>query len=249
MTQMAFSHKPDSHAGAGNPIIVALDVESAAEARELVARLGSHVTFYKVGMELYAAAGMEVVRELLAQGKEVFLDPKFYDIPETVKRAVAQVAKTGVRFLTIHGSASIMRAAVEGRGSSSLKLLAVTVLTSFGPEDLDDLGICLRDCATGGEARAQSDGVRHRRAGFVAPRSRGCAADSGTADDSGDSGRAFSRQREGRSEAGGDAGGSHPGWGELRGDGAANHARGGPGGGGGAGVRGNRGRVIRCWTR
>lgn len=123
-----------------NPIIVALDVESAAEARELVARLGSHVDIYKVGMELYAASGMEIVRELLAQGKEVFLDLKFYDIPETVKRAVAQVAKTGVRFLTIHGSASIMRAAVEGRGSSNLKLLAVTVLTSFGPEDLDDLG-------------------------------------------------------------------------------------------------------------
>jgi orotidine-5'-phosphate decarboxylase len=140
MTQMAFSNKPDSRPGAGNPIIVALDVESATEAHELVARLGSHVNFYKVGMELYAATGMDVVRELLAQGKEVFLDPKFYDIPETVKRAVAQVAKTGVRFLTVHGSASIMRAAVEGRGSSDLKLLAVTVLTSFGPEDLDDLG-------------------------------------------------------------------------------------------------------------
>src|SRR5580704_11135422 len=123
-----------------NPIIVALDVESAAEARELVTRLGRHVNFYKVGMELYAACGMEVVRELLAQGKEVFLDLKFYDIPDTVKRAVAQVARTGVRFLTVHGSASIMRAAVEGKGSSNLKLLAVTVLTSFGPEDLDDLG-------------------------------------------------------------------------------------------------------------
>jgi orotidine-5'-phosphate decarboxylase len=146
MTQMAFSHNPGAgspgagNPGAGNPIIVALDVESAAAARELVARLGSHVNFYKVGMELYAAAGMEVVRELLSQGKEVFLDLKFYDIPETVKRAVVQVAKTGVRFLTIHGSASIMRAAVEGRNSSDLKLLAVTVLTSFGPEDLDDLG-------------------------------------------------------------------------------------------------------------
>jgi len=126
-----------------NPIIVALDVESAAEARELVTRLGSHVNFYKVGMELYAASCMEVVRHLLAQGKEVFLDLKFYDIPETVKRAVAQVAKTGVRFLTVHGSASIMRAAVEGRGSSSLELLAVTVLTSFGPEDLEDLGCAI----------------------------------------------------------------------------------------------------------
>ncbi len=123
-----------------NPIILALDVESAAEARALVSKLGNAVNFYKVGMELYAAAGMEIVRDLQAQGKDVFLDLKFYDIPETVKRAVAQVAKTGVRFLTVHGSASIMRAAVEGRGSSDLKLLAITVLTSFGPEDMEDMG-------------------------------------------------------------------------------------------------------------
>ena len=123
-----------------NPIIVALDVESAADARALVAQLGENVNFYKVGMELYAATGMEFVRELLQQGKDVFLDLKFYDIPETVKRAVAQVAKTGVRFLTVHGSASIMRAAVEGKGASNLKLLGVTVLTSFGPEDMEDLG-------------------------------------------------------------------------------------------------------------
>jgi orotidine-5'-phosphate decarboxylase len=204
---------------------VALDVESAAEARELVERLGSHVNFYKVGMELYAATGMDVVRELLAQGKEVFLDPKFYDIPETVRRAVAQVAKTGVRFLTVHGSASIMRAAVEGRGSSNLKLLAVTVLTSFGP------------------ARAQSGGVRHRRAGVVAARSRGRAADSGTADDSGDSGGAFGGRREGRPEAGGYARGGGPRWGKLCGDRAADHARSGSGEGSGAGVRGNRGGV------
>ena len=122
-----------------NPIIVALDVESAAEARSLVARLGAQVNFYKVGMELYAAAGMEFVRELLGDGKEVFLDLKMYDIPETVRRAVAQVARTGVRFLTIHAVGSAMRAAVEGRGESSLRLLAVTVLTSFGPEDMDDL--------------------------------------------------------------------------------------------------------------
>jgi orotidine-5'-phosphate decarboxylase len=123
-----------------NPIIVALDVESAAEARALVAKLGSSAGFYKVGMELYAACGMEMVDDLQKQGKDVFLDLKFYDIPETVKRAVAQVAKTGVRFLTVHGSASIMRAAVEGRGNSNLKLLAVTVLTSFGPEDMEDMG-------------------------------------------------------------------------------------------------------------
>jgi orotidine-5'-phosphate decarboxylase len=122
-----------------NPIIVALDVESAAEARALVARLGTQVNFYKVGMELYAAAGMEFVRELTGEGKDVFLDLKLYDIPETVKRAVAQVARTGVRFLTIHAVGSAMRAAVEGRGNSELQLLAVTVLTSFGPEDMEDL--------------------------------------------------------------------------------------------------------------
>ena len=79
-----------------NPIIVALDVESAEEARGLVRRIGPSVSFYKVGMELYCAAGMDFVRELQGEGKDVFLDLKFYDIPETVKRAVAQVAKTGV---------------------------------------------------------------------------------------------------------------------------------------------------------
>lgn len=123
-----------------NPIIVALDFATASEARALVAKLGGAVDFYKVGMELYAGSGLEVVRDLQAQGKNVFLDLKFYDIPETVKRAVAQVAKTGVQFLTVHGSGSIMRAAVEGKGASKLELLAVTVLTSFGPEDMHDLG-------------------------------------------------------------------------------------------------------------
>lgn len=123
-----------------NPIIVALDFETADEARRLVSQLGTQVNFYKVGMELYAAAGMDFVRELAGQGKDVFLDLKFYDIPETVKRAVAQVARTGVRFLTVHSVASVMKAAAEGRAKSPLKLLAVTVLTSFGPEDMEDLG-------------------------------------------------------------------------------------------------------------
>lgn len=123
-----------------NPIIVALDFEDAEGARALVERLGDSVDFYKVGMELYAAAGMAIARELMEQGKQVFLDLKLYDIPETVKRAVAQVAKTGVRFLTVHGSNAMMRAAVEGRGVSGLGLLAVTVLTSFDQQDLADLG-------------------------------------------------------------------------------------------------------------
>jgi orotidine-5'-phosphate decarboxylase len=123
-----------------NPLIVALDFESAAKARELVSRLGDHISFYKVGLELYAAAGMEFVRELIGQGKDVFLDLKLYDIGETVKRAVAQVAASGVRFTTVHGSKVVMRAAVEGRGSAPLKLLGVTVLTSFDQDDLADLG-------------------------------------------------------------------------------------------------------------
>ena len=124
-----------------NPIIVALDVESAAEARRLVTRLGRY-DFYKVGLELYAAAGMEFVRELLGEGKQVFLDLKLYDIPETVKRATAAVARgeAGVRFLTVHAVPPVMRAAVEGRDGSSLQILAVTVLTSFGKADLEEQG-------------------------------------------------------------------------------------------------------------
>ena len=127
-----------------NHIIVALDVDSAAEARGLVARLGDRIGFYKVGMELYAAAGMDFVRELLDQGKDVFLDQKYYDIGETVKRAVRVAARSGVRFLTVHGSSQVMRAAIEGRGDAATKLLAVTVLTSFDQQDLADMGY---DCA------------------------------------------------------------------------------------------------------
>jgi orotidine-5'-phosphate decarboxylase len=123
-----------------NPLIIALDVETAEQARTLTTALGDSVDFYKVGMELYAGAGLDVVRELIGQGKQVFLDMKFYDIGETVQRAVAQVAKLGVRFLTVHGSKAVMEAAVKGRGSSSLQLLAVTVLTSFDVTDLADLG-------------------------------------------------------------------------------------------------------------
>jgi orotidine-5'-phosphate decarboxylase len=122
-----------------NPIILALDLESAGEARALVRRLGDRIAFYKVGLELYTAAGMSFVSELLDQGKEVFLDLKLYDIPETVKRTVAVVARTRVRFLTVHAVPSLMRAALEAQGSG-LTLLAVTVLTSFGREDLADLG-------------------------------------------------------------------------------------------------------------
>lgn len=123
-----------------NPIIVALDVATAAEAMSLVRRLGDSVAMYKVGLELHTAAGRTFVEELRAEGRGIFLDLKFYDIPETVKRATARVAEMGVDLLTIHASYSVMRAAVEGRGASALKLLGVTVLTSFDEHDLADLG-------------------------------------------------------------------------------------------------------------
>ncbi|HYO82100.1 MAG TPA: orotidine-5'-phosphate decarboxylase [Bryobacteraceae bacterium] len=123
-----------------NPIIVALDVDSVEHARALTRRLGDAVDFYKVGMELYAAAGPAYLDELAAEGKQIFLDMKFYDIGETVKRAVAQVAHRQVRFLTVHGSQAVMRAAHEGRAGTQLRLLAVTVLTSFDESDLQQLG-------------------------------------------------------------------------------------------------------------
>jgi orotidine-5'-phosphate decarboxylase len=123
-----------------NPLIIALDFNNAAQSRAIVDTLGGSVDFYKVGLELYAAEGIAFARELVDRGKNVFLDLKLYDIGETVKRAVAVVARSGVQFLTVHGSKALLRAAIEGRGDADLKLLAVTVLTSFNEQDLADLG-------------------------------------------------------------------------------------------------------------
>jgi orotidine-5'-phosphate decarboxylase len=122
------------------PVIVALDVATKAEARSLIAALGDAASFYKVGLELYTGVGMDFVRDLKSEGHRVFLDLKLYDIGETVKRAVAQVARAGVDFLSVHGSKAIMEAAVAGRGESALKLLAITVLTSFDESDLRQMG-------------------------------------------------------------------------------------------------------------
>ena len=123
-----------------NPIIVALDLENAKEALRLVDRIGPSVDFYKVGLELFTAEGPAVVRELTARGKSVFVDLKMYDIGATVQRAAARVAALGASFLTVHSSPQVIRAAVQGRGDSALKILAVTVLTSFDDEDVADLG-------------------------------------------------------------------------------------------------------------
>lgn len=120
-----------------DPIIVALDCESPKIADGLVEQLGNDVGFYKVGMELYAAGGMSYVKDLLRRGKRVFLDLKLYDIGETVKRAVAIIAQTDITFLTVHAVPQVVRAALEGRGSGGVRLLAVTVLTSLTQEEIE----------------------------------------------------------------------------------------------------------------
>jgi selenide,water dikinase len=124
-----------------NPLIIALDVDNIPEALGLIEKIGPSAQFYKVGMELYAVGGIPLVNQIIAGGKQVFLDLKLYDIGETVKRAARHICKAAApAFLTVHGSGSIMRAAVEGVAGSTTKLLAVTVLTSFDQSDLDDLG-------------------------------------------------------------------------------------------------------------
>ncbi len=122
-------------------LIVALDVESVGEARALVAALGETVSFLKVGMELaYAPGGFDFARELKASGKRVFLDLKLHDIGVTVARATRQIARLGVDFLTVHAFPQTMAAAHEGATDSALKLLAVTVMTSYDDADLKEAG-------------------------------------------------------------------------------------------------------------
>ncbi len=125
-------------------LIVALDFASYDDARALVDRLGDTVSFYKIGLELLFNDGLALASELKGDGRRVFLDMKFLDIGNTVEKAVASVAGLGFDFLTIHGTdTKTMQAAVRGRGTSPLKLLAVTVLTSLEQADLAEQGILL----------------------------------------------------------------------------------------------------------
>lgn len=112
--------------------IIALDVPSLADARSLVSRLGSSADFYKVGLQLFTAAGPLVVEWLHAEGKRVFLDLKLHDIPSTVNKAAASASRMNVALLTIHGLGgdAMVRAAVEGAGEHT-GVLVVTVLTSM----------------------------------------------------------------------------------------------------------------------
>jgi orotidine-5'-phosphate decarboxylase len=144
-----------------DPVIVALDFDSPKDADNLVCALGDSAGFYKVGMELYAAAGMDYVRCLVDRGKRVFVDLKLYDIGETVRRAVSVVARSGASFLTIHAVGQVMRAAVEGRGDSPLELLAVTVLTSFDQIDVEEMGYTctVSDLVTKRVKQAMKEGI------------------------------------------------------------------------------------------
>lgn len=122
-------------------LIVPLDLPSADEARAMVEGIGEAVSFYKVGLELFAGGeGMVLARELKAAGKQVFLDWKLHDIGTTVQRSAAVIAQSGCDFLTVHGEPQVMASAVRGRGASGLKILAVTVLTSLSDEDLAEVG-------------------------------------------------------------------------------------------------------------
>lgn len=120
-------------------IILALDVDNHGMAKELVKKTESHLGFYKVGLQLFMAGWFETVDWLVDRGHKVMLDLKFFDIPETVKLAVAQIRERGVSLATIHGNDAIIKGALEEKGN--LKLLAVTVLTSFGEDDLRAMGM------------------------------------------------------------------------------------------------------------
>ena len=124
-------------------LIVALDLPSVEAAEAMVARLGDSVTFYKIGMELTYAGGLALAERLAGEGKKVFVDLKLHDIPNTVERAARQIAKLGAHFLTVHAYPQSMKAALAGAAGSELKLLAVTVMTSYDDADLTAAGYSL----------------------------------------------------------------------------------------------------------
>ena len=145
-------------------LIVALDVSSSAAAQKIVAAVGESASIYKVGKQLFTAEGPQVVRDLVASRRKVFLDLKFHDIPTTVASAVGEAAQLNVSMLTVHasGGARMLRAATEAAAASSSKplILAVTVLTSLSDSDLQEIGVNGRvlDQALRLSALAQANG-------------------------------------------------------------------------------------------
>jgi orotidine-5'-phosphate decarboxylase len=142
-------------------LIVALDLPGVEAADAMVARLGGSVSFYKIGYQLAYAGGLPLVRKLTQSGKKVFLDLKLHDIGNTVTRGVERVSHLGATFLTVHAYPQTMKAAVEGRGGSDLKILAVTVLTSYDDGDLQAAGYRLgvSDLVEARARQAQSLGI------------------------------------------------------------------------------------------
>lgn len=120
-------------------LIFAMDLPSVTAAEEMIDRLGDSVLFYKLGLQMFMTGGyFQLVEKLRKLGKKIFVDLKFFDVPETVKNAVEQLQSRGVTFATVHGNDDIMRAAAAAKGST--KILAVTVLTSLDKGDMEDLG-------------------------------------------------------------------------------------------------------------
>ena len=124
-------------------MIVALDLPSVTDAQAMIGKLGGSVTFYKIGMELVYAGGLDLVRQLSSNGKKVFLDLKLHDIPNTVEKATQRVADLGATFLTVHAFPQTMKAALKGKGSCSLQFLGVTVMTSYDDSDLIEAGYAM----------------------------------------------------------------------------------------------------------
>lgn len=142
-------------------LIVALDVPSAAKAETMVTQLGDSVRFYKIGYQLAFAGGLPFAKELIAAGKQVFLDLKLHDIGNTVAKGVESVAQLGATFLTVHAYPQTMKAAIEGRRGSKLRILAVTVLTSYDDADLAAAGyeMDVKELASARAAQARDIGV------------------------------------------------------------------------------------------
>ncbi|HEX9071831.1 MAG TPA: orotidine-5'-phosphate decarboxylase [Pseudolabrys sp.] len=142
-------------------LIVALDVPSVAAAEAMVARLGESVWFYKIGYQLVFAGGLPFAAGLIATGKQVFLDLKLHDIGNTVAKGVESVAQLGATFLTVHAYPQTMKAAVEGKRGSKLRILAVTVLTSYDDADLAAAGyeMNVKELAAARAAQARDTGV------------------------------------------------------------------------------------------
>jgi orotidine-5'-phosphate decarboxylase len=145
---------PPSTIACSDRLIVALDLPGTAAAEAMIARLGDSVTFYKIGYQLAYAGGLSLVRQLADNGKKVFVDLKLHDIGNTVARGVESLSALGATFLTVHAYPQTMKAAVEARAGSGLKILAVTVLTSYDDGDLYAAGyrLSVPDLV---EARAQ----------------------------------------------------------------------------------------------